>query len=215
MLSTTQLQWSCDKNYSHYKAPIQDPTYQSQQLCVKDSLLKFQIDPTVNEVGTFILRNVCSAKKWITPQNEIKKRKNTAPQCNNRNTLSFQISHHIKWNPMHKAKRKNGKTMHTSNHATENAWQGFQKDSLLSKDRKKKHGQLHSSNNKKNRRRKQGWPPIPGSATLHKYFPPNFHLHSSRLLFHSLPFSLLLLFPLKPKTRSFYHQPKSNPRLST
>jgi len=32
------------------------------------------IDPTVNEVGTFILRKVCSVEKWVAPQNEIKKR---------------------------------------------------------------------------------------------------------------------------------------------
>jgi len=36
MLSTTKLQWSCDKNFSHYRAPIQDRTGQSQELCVKD-----------------------------------------------------------------------------------------------------------------------------------------------------------------------------------
>jgi len=49
----------------------------------------------------------------------------------------------------------------TQNHATENAWQGFQNVSLLSKDRKRKHGQLHSPNNKKKKRRKQGWLPLP------------------------------------------------------
>jgi len=51
MLSTTQIQWPCDKNFSHYRAPIKDPTDQSQELCVKDQLLKFQLDPTVNIVG--------------------------------------------------------------------------------------------------------------------------------------------------------------------
>jgi len=29
MLSTTKLQWSCDKHGSHYKTPIQDRTGQS------------------------------------------------------------------------------------------------------------------------------------------------------------------------------------------
>jgi len=60
MLSTTKLQWSCEKNCSHYRASIKDPTGQSQKLCVKDQLLNYQLDPTVNEVVTFILRNVCS-----------------------------------------------------------------------------------------------------------------------------------------------------------
>ena len=64
MLSTTKLHEPCDKNCSHYRAPIQDPTSQSQDLCVKDQLLKFQSNPTVNEVGTFILQNMCSAGKW-------------------------------------------------------------------------------------------------------------------------------------------------------
>jgi len=41
MLSTTKLQGPCDKNYSHYRAQIQDPTSQSQELGVKDQLLKF------------------------------------------------------------------------------------------------------------------------------------------------------------------------------
>ena len=50
MLSTTKLQGPCDKNCSHYRALIQDPTSQSQELCVKDKLLNFQLDPTVNEV---------------------------------------------------------------------------------------------------------------------------------------------------------------------
>jgi len=40
---------------------IQDWTSQSQKLCVKDLLLKYQLNPTVNEVVTFILRKVCSA----------------------------------------------------------------------------------------------------------------------------------------------------------
>jgi len=60
MLSTTKLQWSCDKHCSHYRALIQDQTGQSQKLRVKDPLLKYQLDPTVNEAGTFILRKVCS-----------------------------------------------------------------------------------------------------------------------------------------------------------
>jgi len=59
MLSTTKLQWSCNKNFSHYRALIQDRTDQSQKLCVKDQLLKYQLDPTINEVVTFILRKVC------------------------------------------------------------------------------------------------------------------------------------------------------------
>jgi len=63
MLSTTQIQWPCDKNCSHYRAPINDPTVQSQELCVKDTLLKFQLDPTVNVVEIFILRKVCSVEK--------------------------------------------------------------------------------------------------------------------------------------------------------
>jgi len=63
MLSTTKLQWSCDKNCSHYRVPIQDRTGQSQKLCVKDQLLKYQLDPTVNEVVTFILQKVCSVEK--------------------------------------------------------------------------------------------------------------------------------------------------------
>jgi len=33
MLSTTKLHRSCDKNCSHYRAPIQDRTDQSQKLC--------------------------------------------------------------------------------------------------------------------------------------------------------------------------------------
>jgi len=60
MLSTTKQQEPCDKNCSHNKAPIQDPTGQSLELCVKDQLLKFSLDPIVNEVETFILRKVCS-----------------------------------------------------------------------------------------------------------------------------------------------------------
>jgi len=60
MLLTTKLQWPCDKNCSHYRVPIQDPTGQSHEICVKDQLLKYQLDPTVNEVGTFILRKMCS-----------------------------------------------------------------------------------------------------------------------------------------------------------
>jgi len=39
---------------------IPNLTGQSQKLCVKDQLLKYQLDPTVNEVGTFILQKVCS-----------------------------------------------------------------------------------------------------------------------------------------------------------
>jgi len=41
MLSTTKLQGPCDKNDSHKRALIQDPTGQSQELFVKDQLLKF------------------------------------------------------------------------------------------------------------------------------------------------------------------------------
>ena len=67
MLSTTKLQEPCDKQCSHYKALIQDSTSQSQELCVKDQLLTFWLDPTVNEVRTFILRKVCSAGKWVAP----------------------------------------------------------------------------------------------------------------------------------------------------
>jgi len=63
MLSTTQIQWPCDKNCCHYRAPIKDSTGQSQELCVKDQLLKFQLDPTVNIVEIFRLRNVCSVEK--------------------------------------------------------------------------------------------------------------------------------------------------------
>jgi len=63
MLSTTQIQWPCDKNCSHYRALIKDPTGQSQELCLKDQLLKFQLNPTVNIVKIFILRKVCSAEK--------------------------------------------------------------------------------------------------------------------------------------------------------
>jgi len=48
MLSTTKLQEPCDKKCSHYTAPIQDSTSQSQERCVKDQLLKFQLNPTVN-----------------------------------------------------------------------------------------------------------------------------------------------------------------------
>jgi len=40
---------------------IQDRTGQNQKLCVKDQLLKFQLDPTVNIVEIFILRKVCNA----------------------------------------------------------------------------------------------------------------------------------------------------------
>jgi len=46
---------------------IQDPTSQDQELCVKDQLLKFQLDPTVNIVGTFILQKVCSVEKKVAP----------------------------------------------------------------------------------------------------------------------------------------------------
>ena len=63
MLSTTKLQWPCDKNCSHYRAPIKDPTSQSQEFCFKDQLLKFQLDPTVNSIGIFILRKVCNVEK--------------------------------------------------------------------------------------------------------------------------------------------------------
>jgi len=60
MLLTTKQQKPCDKICSHNKALIQDPTDQNLELCVKDQLLKFPLDPTVNEVETFILRKVCS-----------------------------------------------------------------------------------------------------------------------------------------------------------
>jgi len=36
MLSTTKQQGPCDKNCSHYRTQIQDPTGQSQELCVED-----------------------------------------------------------------------------------------------------------------------------------------------------------------------------------
>jgi len=85
MLSTTKLQEPCDKNCSHYRTPIQDPTGQSQELCVKDKLLYIQIDPTVNEVGTFILGKVCSVEKWIVPQNA---------SNNIESKLSFPYSRH-------------------------------------------------------------------------------------------------------------------------
>ena len=62
MLSTTKLQGPCDKNCSHYKAPIQDPIGQSEERGVK-----VQVDPTVNEVGTLILRKVYSVGKWVAP----------------------------------------------------------------------------------------------------------------------------------------------------
>jgi len=67
MLSTTKLQGPCDIKCSHYRAPIQYPTVQSQELCVKDQLLKFQLNPTVNEVLTFILRKVYNVGKWVAP----------------------------------------------------------------------------------------------------------------------------------------------------
>jgi len=66
MLLTTKLQWSCDKNCSHYRAPIQDRTVQSQKLCVKDKLLKYHHDPTVNEVVTFILRSAVNNQTTVT-----------------------------------------------------------------------------------------------------------------------------------------------------
>jgi len=92
MLSTTKLQGPCDKNWSHYRAPIQDPTGQSQEPCVKDQLLKFQLDPTINEVGTFILRKVCSVEKWIVSQNEIKKRKGGCTKINSSRTSKCSIN---------------------------------------------------------------------------------------------------------------------------
>ena len=98
MLSTTQLQWSCDKNCSNDRAPIQDPTGQSQELCVKDQLLKFQLDPTVNEVETFILRKVCSAGKWVVPQNEIKKRKGVYTKINSSHISKCSINPWLHWN---------------------------------------------------------------------------------------------------------------------
>jgi len=63
VLSTTQIQWPCDKNCSNYRAPIKDPTGESQELCVKDQLLNFLLDPTVNVVEIFILRKVYGAEK--------------------------------------------------------------------------------------------------------------------------------------------------------
>jgi len=67
MLSTTKLQGPCDKNCSNYIAPIQDLTGKSQELGVKHPLLKFQLDPTVNKVGIFILRKVYSVGKRVVP----------------------------------------------------------------------------------------------------------------------------------------------------
>ena len=70
----------------------QDPTGQSQEICVKDQRLKFQLDPMVNEVGTFILRKVCSLEKWVAPQNEIKKRKGGCTKINNSRTSKCSIN---------------------------------------------------------------------------------------------------------------------------
>jgi len=63
VLSTTQIQWPCNQNCSHYKAPIKDRTGESQELFVKDQLLKYQLDPTANVVEIFILQKVCSVEK--------------------------------------------------------------------------------------------------------------------------------------------------------
>ena len=63
MLSTTQIQWPCDKNSSQQRALIKDLTGQSQELCVKDQLLKSQLNPTVKVVEIFILQKVCSVEK--------------------------------------------------------------------------------------------------------------------------------------------------------
>jgi len=57
-LTCSQLE-GCYK-CSHYRALLQDRPVQSQKLCVKDQLLTYQLDPTVNEVVTFILQKVCS-----------------------------------------------------------------------------------------------------------------------------------------------------------
>jgi len=46
---------------------IPDPTGQSQELGVKDQLLIFQLDLTVNEVETFSLRKVSNVGKWVSP----------------------------------------------------------------------------------------------------------------------------------------------------
>jgi len=53
---------------------------------------------------------------------------------------------------------------------------------------------IKQSKNKERRKKKnkQIQLPLSGSATLHNHFPPSFHLHSSRLLFHSPRF---LFFP--------------------
>jgi len=42
---------------------IQDPTGQSQELGVKDQLLKFQLDQTVNELGKSILLKLRISEK--------------------------------------------------------------------------------------------------------------------------------------------------------
>jgi len=63
VLSTTQIPLSCDENCLHYRAPIKDPTSQSQELCVKDQFLQFQLNPTVNVVEIFTLRKVCIVEK--------------------------------------------------------------------------------------------------------------------------------------------------------
>jgi len=74
MLSTTKLQGPCDKNYSHYIAPIQDPTGQSQELGVKDQLLKFQLNPTVKESGKSI-----SLKLHISEKDTVARRPRHSP----------------------------------------------------------------------------------------------------------------------------------------
>jgi len=75
----------------NYKALIQDPTGQSQQLCVKDQQLKYQLDPTVNEVETFILRKVCSVEKKSSATS-IKHTR--TPYIFNRSTASFKHHSH-------------------------------------------------------------------------------------------------------------------------
>jgi len=92
MLSTTKLQGPCNTNCFHYKALIQDLTSQSQELRVKDHLLKFQIDTTVNEIRTFILRKVRNVEKWVAPQNKVKKRKCGCTKINSSRTSKCSIN---------------------------------------------------------------------------------------------------------------------------
>jgi len=93
MLSTTQIQWPCHKNCSHYRALIKDPTGQSEELCLEDQLLKFQLNPTVNVVKIFILEKCAvqkkssgtSVKHTCTPYTFI--RPTTSDLLDNQNTL--------------------------------------------------------------------------------------------------------------------------------